>query len=653
MREPIRYTELLLPVREPFSNYSFQETNELNVPEKSNANNIISKLALVNIFIGVNNSGKSRLLRALFSLKYDEILYNTDRYSAKDYFDLVESLDKEIKRDIDDTMRSIGGITYQHLDDILKNKGIFLSLNNINYDLMKTKLLALKNCQGNTEKRGNQTIFHHQDIVFKLSKLGQKYLEKIEKFSIVPSLGNEKQYYIPILRGMRPLDEQQTDFYQHKTQEHYFQFNTAFETNTKHIFTGLELYQDLKQKLLGDPEDRYLVKSFEDFLSQKFFNSERVTLVPKEKGNEPKVVNIKIGNEPQFPIYQLGDGLQNLIICIFKIFTEKERCLFFIEEPDMFMHPSFQRAFLEVLCEHDQHQYFITSHSNHFLDMTLDFENISVFHFSKEKEVVEGKPNFKVRTTSTRDHRLLFDLGVKNSSVFLSNSTIWVEGIADRFYLRAYMKKYIEELKDDNPNKKIFSSFREDYHYSFVEYQGANLTHWNFDQDNENSDNILATSICGNVFLIADGDISNKGKGDREDIYKKMLGDEQFHKLPAKEIENLIPEKILQHLPIVRTNFTNNEISLEKINYKDYANLQQKGIGEYLDLLLEKSIFATKADPEKSTTGTGTLKSYYKKKFYEETKKLVDDSTFEWSLTPELIDLCQKIFEHIEKHNPR
>ena len=352
----------------------------------------------------------------------------------------------------------------------------------------------------------------------------------------------------------------------------------------------------------------------------------------------------------------MGDGLQNLIICTFKIFTEKKRCLFFIEEPDMFMHPSFQRAFLEVLCEHDQHQYFITSHSNHFLDMTLDFENISVFHFSKEKEFVEGKPNFKVRTSSTHSHRLLFDLGVKNSSVFLSNSTIWVEGISDRFYLRAYMKKYIEELKDDKADeKKILSSFREDYHYSFVEYQGANLTHWNFDQNDENSDNILATSICGNVFLIADGDISNKGKGkgkgkgNRAAIYKKMLG-ERFHELPVKEIENLIPEKILQNLPSVIKNFGKNNVSPETIKYKDYANNQQKGIGEYLDSFLGNPTFT---DSQKSTTGTGTLKSDSKKKFYEETKKLVADSNFEWSLTPELIDLCQKIFEHIKKHNPR
>jgi hypothetical protein len=131
-----------------------------------------------------------------------------------------------------------------------------------------------------------------------------------------------------------------------------------------------------------------------------------------------------------------------------------------------------------------------------------------------------------------------------------------------------------------------------------------------------------------------------------------MLGD-RFYKLPAKEIENLIPEKILQNLPIVIKNFITNNVSVENIKDEDYANDQQKGIGEYLDLLLEKSIFATKPDPTKSTAGTGTLTPYYKKKFYEETKKLIDDSTVEWSLTPKLIELCQKIFEHIKEHNPR
>ena len=62
MQEPIRYIELLLPDREPFSHYFFQGPDESNVSEKTNAKNIISKLSLVNIFIGTNNSGKSHLL---------------------------------------------------------------------------------------------------------------------------------------------------------------------------------------------------------------------------------------------------------------------------------------------------------------------------------------------------------------------------------------------------------------------------------------------------------------------------------------------------------------------------------------------------------------------------------------------------------------
>ena len=93
------------------------------------------------------------------------------------------------------------------------------------------------------------------------------------------------------------------------------------------------------------------------------------------------------------------------------------------------MHPSMQRSFLEVLSKYDQHQYFITSHSNHFLDMTIDFANISVFHFSKHED---SKPQHHIRPSSPRDRQILLDLGVRNSSVFITNATIWVEGKTER-----------------------------------------------------------------------------------------------------------------------------------------------------------------------------------------------------------------------------
>jgi predicted ATPase len=107
------------------------------------------------------------------------------------------------------------------------------------------------------------------------------------------------------------------------------------------VFTGLSVFADLRSRLLGRTQsERDSVRHYEDFLSGNFFGGMKVILVPvEEDGND--VVHIKIGNKEEYPIYQLGDGLQSLIICTYPIVTEqKPGSLFFIEEPDLGMHPS-------------------------------------------------------------------------------------------------------------------------------------------------------------------------------------------------------------------------------------------------------------------------------------------------------------------------
>jgi hypothetical protein len=106
----------------------------------------------------------------------------------------------------------------------------------------------------------------------------------------------------------------------------------------------------------------------------------------------------------------------------------------------------------------NQHQYFLTTHSNHLLDMSSEFKEMSVYLFSKEFK--EEKTRFKVSQALSPDSNILKELGVHNSSVFLTNATIWVEGVTDRLYLRAYLNKYSEQ---------VLQTLREDYHYLFVE----------------------------------------------------------------------------------------------------------------------------------------------------------------------------------------
>src|ERR1041384_4416314 len=102
---------------------------------------------------------------------------------------------------------------------------------------------------------------------------------------------------------------------------------------------------------------------------------------------------------------------------------------------------------------------------------------MSIFTFRKrfdDSTHNEKQAEFEIENVSSGDTSCLELLGVRNSSVFLSNFTIWVEGITDRRYPAHYLKLHVDHLRGTDTSVK---DFREDLHYSFVEYGGANITH--------------------------------------------------------------------------------------------------------------------------------------------------------------------------------
>jgi len=610
------FLEYRLPDKPPFSSYDCPEDD------------VFGPLSLINLFVGPNNSGKSRLLRHLFIRQ--DLYYTASNFDNLTFRDFVKNIQGYFDSVFGSTIQQIGSINKGALDSYLDTDSRFLSPNHPVYDgisqLLQTALGSSGGIKGPVQSRNFESL--HQGM----KNFAEKALEQYNRIVYDANLPHRKRFYLPILRGMRPFDDQHKNIYQDRTIRDYFTEEQSGLKETHNVFTGLELYNILKAKLLGEPEDRDAVREFEHFLSANFFDSRRIALIPREGRN---TVHVKIGEEKQLPLYELGDGLQNLIIITFNAFLEDEPCLFFIEEPDLCMHPGLQRALIETLSTKDQHQYFITTHSNHLLDMTLDYDDLSVFLFRKIGEGPEAK--FSVTPASTRNNNVLRDLGVRNSSVFLTNATIWVEGITDRLYLRAYMKKYIEELKETDPQNKKLRKLKEDYHYSFVEYQGSNLTHWSFDPEEEDVIRIKASFICGNSFLIADGDIASKG--DRVAVYKDMLGD-NFEVLQCKELENLIPLEIL--IELIQDKFSKHGGDVSKLRYSDYSKLKGKGLGRYLDdklkLLKKKTVFATKS---------GTVKS--KVDFCKKAVDLMSDE--DWKLTPPLKDLCEKIFTHIQQQN--
>jgi hypothetical protein len=295
------------------------------------------------------------------------------------------------------------------------------------------------------------------------------------------------------------------------------------------------------------------------------------------------------------------------------------------------------------------HQFFMTTHSNHLLDLLEDNELVSIFSFSEiadqtlatadlpqvdsaaNSQSSKPKPSFRIRPSILRDRQILLELGVRPSATFLANATIWVEGVSDCAYLRAYMEAFVHYLdaRGNGWGKSLanrLSQYKEDRHYAFVEYSGSNLEHYSFKDKNEDCEQAEAkskevtsvTNLCATALVIADGDVHDKG--DRKIWFEDQLK-ERFICLPCKEIENLIPELLMkQQIIYDHTKPKQGDVPGDTINSIDYASYarSKNGIGAYL-CSEDKKISKYQAKPCEGRD-SGTLPPRYKTRWRSETE---------------------------------
>ena len=539
----------------------------------------LDNLGKLNIFIGQNNSGKSLLMRMI-------LLNENLRFLPSD--DSVRLLNSSLETKIFDS--TVIDFLNDAVSDINKyeNENIEELFNEVLEKIQKfPKIIYLK-------QNDNYFINYYNDLINSIyanSKKPKVYnmhgyevcsedwisLEAYIKNSFgeinVSELNldfNFKKVYIPILRGILPLINSNEivseDIYKNRIKNDYFK-----ENDTVDIFSGLNIFHEIKRNLLGNLKQRDSIKHFEEFLSKNFFNNESVTLIPSlnEEGHDD-VLTIKIGNEKEQPVYNLGDGIQSIIIITFPLFKylenikDNENVLYFIEEPELYLHPGMQRILIETLLSDerfDKFQFFITTHSNHFLDLSLDYDNVSIFSFNKTIDDlgnVEVLPSFKIENKF--DNSIFDLLGIKPSSLLFTNCSIWVEGKYDRLFFKHCLKLYKEEYG---------LNYIEGHHYAFFQYNGDDINFWSNDFDSSEQLNI--NNFFRDIYVIHDDDNDDK-------IHKKInenIG-ENYYKLNVLELENLVKKSILEKIISsycidFETNFNFEE--------KDYANIK---IGDFI-----------------------------------------------------------------------
>ncbi|MCT3704337.1 AAA family ATPase [Elizabethkingia anophelis] len=518
----------------------------------------------INIFIGTNNSGKSKFMRKLMAT-------NKLSFLNEKNFELINDKIDERNRDFE----------YDTIDKLVKNLSVSDQFRNI---------------------IGDAQIRHR--------------VRNYETISLITERKSLKYYYIPTLRSAHSIFINKADKYNdisyQKIEDDFFSDTLRKNYNLDkfvEIFTGVHLYKDILNTRNSKRETRKKFESFERFLSKNFFENKNVDIIAefdkdasRQGDNTKEIISIHIqGEKYSRDLFDMGDGIQALIILMYKIFMAEDNSYIFIDEPEINLHPGMQRLFLEQISSNlelvnKDLTYFISTHSNHFLDLTLEKENVSVYSFYSKVEE-DGEKKLIIKNVNVGDNEILKNIGVNNSSVFMANSSIWVEGISDRIYIRAFLKSYCKFNKLKFP--------KEDIDFAFFEYAGSNIDHYFFTDiddvkmQDEIISNIKAMSLSNRIFLIADSDNAkaNTAKGKR--IAKiesaRSLNFEPKIIREYREIENFIPnevwKEVLIHLcnkSLVKSN--SDEIrekiskALDEIKAESY---KKKYIGEFLNAIRE------------------------------------------------------------------
>jgi len=539
----------------------------------------------LNLITGANNSGKSRFIRELLKLDF-EVLVN------------------------------------ESLDDYLKLFDELISLNPTNVD--KEDLTGIKDC---IEKKEIHNYCNYRlnfsNLTFENNnERGRELSNRLGRFDKIIL---RKAIYIPALRSAHtlyddsdPVEPIKYDIYEKTISNNYFFGNDNEDRldflngREKIIFTGLNLFEEIEKTQGADRDIRVKFAKFESFLSDNFFDGGSVELTAS-RGSRNVLVSIE-GSEER-PLYGLGDGIQAIIVLLYSVFMAEKDTLIVIDEPELHLHPGFQRIFMQTITKllkerNDNTIVFIVTHSNHLMDLTLTQESVSIYSFSENKE----KSGFSIRACKAGDYSLLSDLGVNSSSAFIANSSIWVEGPTDRKYLKFFLNKYVE---------KIEKHLKEDIDYAFYEYGGSLIAHYDFNEQDEAEaleSGIKAFALANRIFLLADRDSTEVGgsdkKSERLDRFEKIAeGVENFHfeKTKGIEIENMLPASVYKEFIHELYNGGKSSVVEAKIGSLVTTDYEDEKIGGFLFSILKKS--KMNEDKIKSIeTSSGTLQTSLKTK---------------------------------------
>ncbi|WP_428737240.1 ATP-dependent nuclease [Sulfurimonas sp.] len=516
----------------------------------------LKNIKKLNIFIGKNNSGKSTVLRFLKylseSIKQNklhnfpsEIHEEHKRNGQKTSFIIPFSHEELNFPDIKAHILDPFEIEFRFKDSQMNGMSLFDSLNASQLN----KCINIK----------NSDIYQYDSRVIGQLKMR---LEDRLKASMAEIIKKEFKdvIYIP----------------------HFRTIGRTFDGNLSEI-NGSDIISkmfEMQHPSVGQEAKQKQFFKIENFIKELLKVETLEMEIPHTRDNI--LINMH-GN--RLPLDSFGTGIHQLVILCSALVMNDNKIVC-IEEPEVYLHPELQRMFLDFLIKETNHTYFISTHSNVFIDFNQDIQvnHVTYDGISTKIEQINESNSAK---------NILDDLGYKNSDLLQSNGIIWVEGPSDR----AYINKWISLLRDD---------LEEGLHYTIMFYGGKLLSHLSFtpreytiaNKDFLENELIDLMRINKNSFVVIDRDGVSSSvaiRGTKQRI-KDEIGDNLCWITKGREIENYLTANTLEKWLDDKYRRNGNiqysrddklEVTVSKLNSKIKYNLKKsqysKEISEYIN----------------------------------------------------------------------
>lgn len=457
----------------------------------------LDNLNKINIIIGKNNCGKSNVLRFL------QILNS----NLKDLSKFPNDIQNQHRRNGNGSIIYIKTFGYNLVPDASKvssTNGYHKYLNQafyIKYNLINKKA-ELPDFIKNLDDRDLLYLQKHYssaDRVHTLPEI-QSFCDRYIK-KVIDSYF-EDLIYIPHLRVIH--------------EGHQFGDSNS-SINGSNIISKMF---EMQNPVIGDEISKNKFDLIKSFVRQLVNKEDLEIEIPHTK--ESIVLTID-GN--RLHLESFGTGIHQLVLLCSTLVIH-ENSVVCIEEPEIHLHPELQRKFIQFL-EKTKNTYFITTHSNIFLDSRY---KTSIYH-------VENDGQKSIISHADRNEKtfgILNDLGYHSSDILQANGVIWVEGPSDR----TYMLKWISLI---NPE------LIEGLHFIIMFYGGRLLSQVSFQNETIASELIPLLKLNRNAFVLMDRDgFSSKTKINSTKIrIQDEIGDKGCWITKGREIENYLSTNTL------------------------------------------------------------------------------------------------------------